>query len=66
MPIMGMTFIAAGWKSPPLASDGGLPIIMIALVATFFIAALTYRWIERPFMSLADRVAPYARVRTGG
>ena len=66
MPIMGMIFIAAGWTSPPLASDGGLPIIMIAVVATFFIAALTYRWIELPVMSLADRVAPYARVRTGG
>lgn len=65
MPIMGMTFIAAGWKSPPLATDGGLPIIMIAVVATFFIAALTYRWIELPFMSLADRVAPYARAPTG-
>jgi peptidoglycan/LPS O-acetylase OafA/YrhL len=66
MPIMGMTFIAAGWKNPPHATDGGLPIIMIAVATTFFIAALTYRWIELPFMSLADRFAPYARARTGG
>ena len=61
MPIMGLTFIAAGWTEPPTAARGGLPLILIAVAATFLVAAFTYRCIELPFMRLADRIAPYSR-----
>ena len=63
LPILGVAFIFAGWTEPPNAATGGLRLIFIAILATFGVAAFTYRFIELPFMTLADRIAPYARTK---
>ena len=59
-PVIGMTFVAAGWPNPPTAANGGLPFILLAVATTFVLAAITHRYIEQPLMALADRIAPYA------
>ena len=60
-PTFGVTYLVAKSALPSAFLYGGLPIPIIALLATFLLAAFAYRFIELPFMALADRIAPYAR-----
>ena len=58
-PVIGAVALAAPFKDT--ATDGAASLILIAIPATFLVCAFTYRFIEEPFMALADRVAPYSQ-----
>ena len=60
MPVLGLVFLAAGATQPQAGSADGIILALLAGAATLALSDLTYRFIEQPFMALAERVAPYA------
>ncbi|MCB1542542.1 MAG: hypothetical protein KDJ25_17350, partial [Rhodoblastus sp.] len=64
LPLIAAPFLFAG--APQVApnvmnSVEGVLLVLIGLAATFLLAATAYRRIEKPYMDMADTVAPYRR-----
>jgi len=67
LPIIAAPFLLLGlpqYGPNVLGSFVGLAVLIVGLAATFFAAALAYRFIEKPYMDMADEIAPY-RPATG-
>lgn len=64
---LGWTFTVSGAGSERLFSFGGMVtnagVILALLALTITISAMTYRWIEKPFMQGAESVKPEAAVQ---
>lgn len=58
MPVLGLTFLAAGYTGPSAEAPYGFAIIAIAAVVTFVLADVCWRRIEEPCMRRAPRLAP--------
>lgn len=57
-------FFGAPQYGPNVAgSVEGLIVLIVGFGATFGLASITYRLIEKPFIDMSDRVAPYRPVR---
>ena len=67
LPVLGGLFACLGRDgAAPYVYGGylGLVLIVAGCALTFVIAALTFRYIEAPFMELAGALAPYRRPET--
>ncbi|MCB1545190.1 MAG: acyltransferase [Rhodoblastus sp.] len=64
LPLIAAPFLFAG--APQVApnvmnSVEGVLLTLIGVGATFGLAGLAYRWIEKPYMDMAETAAPYRR-----
>ena len=60
-PIMGLTDVAAGGLNPLEETHASATLVAISLVLVFAFADLSYRFVEKPLMAMANRLTPYAR-----
>ena len=60
-PIMGLTYVAAGGLNPLEETHASATLVAISLVLVFAFADLSYRFVEKPLMAMANRLTPYAR-----
>ena len=60
-PVMGSVYLAAGGWDARDRAHGSALLVAISILATFILAAFTFRFVEQPLIKLADRIAPYAR-----
>lgn len=60
-PIMGLTYVAAGGLNPLEETHASATLVSISLVLVFAFADLSYRFVEKPLMAMANRLTPYAR-----
>ena len=63
MPVLGLTFLAAGRLWPSVESYTALALCVVATGLTFVVANFCYRAIELPFIAMAERLAPYNKAR---
>ena len=61
MPILGLTFLAAGRLWPGVESYTAIALCVIATGLTLIVASFCYRRIELPFIAMAERLAPYSK-----
>jgi len=63
MPVLGLTFLAAGRLWPGVESYTALALCAVAAALTLIVASVCYRRIELPFIAMAERLAPYSKTR---
>jgi peptidoglycan/LPS O-acetylase OafA/YrhL len=62
MPVLGLTFMGAGMAAPNSANAASLMVFAGAAMVTFGLAALSFEWVERPFMAVAEKNLRYRAV----
>ena len=65
MPVLGLVFLATGAIDTTVNTASGVALVGVAVLLTFGLAELAYRFLEQPFMVLAERIAPYRGARRG-
>ena len=63
MPVLGLTFLAAGRLWPGVESYTAIALCVVATGLTLIVANFCYRRIELPFIAMAERLAPYSKAR---
>jgi len=65
IPIAGLMALAFGHARPEAVDASSTLALAIAFPYTLAVASLTWRYVERPFMDLGDRVARYRDAEVG-
>lgn len=61
MPVLGLTYLALGRADPSVADRAAFLPVCLSLVLTLLLSSASFRYIEAPFMRLAERLTHQQR-----